>query len=83
MSALRSKPHRTMVPILLVAIAAATGAAIDPAGAEGPPLPVESHDLVEKMWSSSPSPAEMRAGIEAAMAIPEWQAASRAKLATQ
>jgi hypothetical protein len=71
--------------LLLTAMATAIAASSIPCPAQiqAPAHPVESHVMVEKMWTVEPSPAEMRAGIEAALAIPNWRLRSPEKSATQ
>jgi hypothetical protein len=48
-----------------------------------PTHPVESSFLMEKMWEHPPSSAEVRAGIEAALKIPDWQLRDASRAATQ
>ena len=53
------------------------------AGAEDTPFPVESNFLIEKMWEKPQSSTEVRAGIEAALKIPDWRPRDSTKAATQ
>lgn len=69
---------RMMFPIAAVLLGLAVGSA-GLAAAGGPAHPVESHVLVEKMWENPPSSAQMRAGIEAALEIPDWRPSDTTK----
>ena len=74
----RTQQTRIITAIVLGLTIALTGPAI---AAEGPHV-VESNILVEKMWPTTPSPEEMREGIEAALKIPDWEPHDGVKVAT-
>ena len=76
----KTRAVTTALPGLLLAVLIGMAG---PGWAEVPTHPVESSFLMEKMWETPRSSAEIRDGIEAALKIPDWQLTGTTRAATQ